>query len=573
MRREWAGVVALLATTAAVFAVSFQLTTPRAWKVPMQSTGDALFELAAMAACGDGGCLIGANEPRLGAPFGANWADFPRTDDLQHFAGGTLARLLGLGFAANLMLLFAALAAAAGMYLSARALGSHPAFAAAAAILFALSPYFYTRNLQHFALAWFALIPVQVWVWRQLASRRRARPPKPTTRRWLWVASALMGFQTVYYVAYFIFGCAAVGALQAWRRNWIAVGWAAACAGLAMATALAMQLDTLRVVTRDGFNRGAVVRSPNEGRINGLWPEQLALPSPFHRVKLVRDTVAPYATKVGSRGEYPSAYLGLAGLAAFLWLLVRGGRAVARRQWGTPDAGSLGFVAFWFALALPFGILALFGRVTGLAVLRSNNRVSVVLLALALLYAAHQLTRRLRRRGPAVVWAVASVVAAVGLAEQIPLTDPDVDPAWLTRSAARWDANAELVQKLEQGGQAPRVFVYPPGDFPEDRTPPFGDPYLPLELFVHSRRVEWSFGGVRGRESSGWAKRTAQLGDDAFAAELKSNGFTGLATTPRGCTADCLERLARIATTLGPGRRLEVRGTDWVAWSWAPTTP
>jgi phosphoglycerol transferase len=552
MRRELAGLAAVLATTAALFSVSFHLTTTRAWTVPMQLSGDALFELGAMASCGHGECLTGADEPRLGAPFGANWADFPRTDDLEHFAGGLLARLVGLGLAANLMLLFAALAAAAAMYFAARAFLIHPAFATAAALLFALSPYFFTRNLQHFALTWFALVPIQVLVWRQLS--QRGAPP-----RFVLFASAAMGFQVVYYLAYFILGCLAAAALQAWRKQWSAVRWAAACCGLALATAGLMNLDTVRLVARDGFNSSAVVRSPNEGRINGLWPEQLFIPSPFHRVGFIRDAVGPYASKAGSRGEYPSAYLGLAGTAALLWLIVRG------RRWKTASGRTLGFVLFWLALTLPFGALALFGRVSGLALLRSNNRISIVLLAIALLFAAHHLTRRFARRA----WIIAPVIAVLGLAEQIPLTDPDVDPQWLTRNATRWEANAAFARQLEETTRTPRVFIYPAGEFPEDRNPPFGDAYLPLELFVRSGRAQWSFGGVRGREAGEWPKRVAQLTEDQFAAELKSRGFTALATTPRACGGDCLERLSRVASALGSTRRLEVPGTEWVGW----TTP
>ncbi len=536
--------------TAAIFTWSL---APGDWSVPMQFSGDALFYEAGFATCSTSltGCLTGA-EPRLGAPFGSSWADFPRTEELWWAVAGLLARAGGLGWATNVLFLAAAVGAAIVMYLAARRLRAHPALAGAVALIYGLTPFLYTRNQNHFIVTLYLFLPVGVLVWRALA-----QPGRRLHRAALVAGSLVMGAQAVYFASYFVFGVVLCGAWQASKRRWRMVRWCAASAGLAVAVMFVMSLDTFALVARDGLNRSAVVRRAADATYNALWPEQLFIPSEFHRVAAVRELVAPYAARADSRGEYPSAYLGLAGCAALLALLATGARRWRARG---PALRNVGLVAFWLAMALPFGALAQVGRLTGTPLLRSNNRVSMVLLTVALLWLAHRLSRlTARKRGFS--WAVGAALAVLGVAEQVPLTEPDVDPQHRARVRDEWRATRELVARLEARPGPVRLFVWPPGEFPEDGHPPFGDPYLPFQLFVHSTRAEWSFGGIRGRRAGDWPREVAALGPAAFRDALRSQGFTGLVTRPGHCDAACVE-------ALGPSELTRVDGTAWVALTW-----
>ncbi len=545
-----AGTLALVSLAAvALFTGSFHLTTRDAWTTPLAFSGDALFVEAAMVTCADGACLTGAPTPRLGAPLAANWADFPRTEDLLSFLGGQLAVHLGLGLATNVLLLLGALGAVWAMYGCARWLRVRRPVALIAGLLFAFSPYFFTRNVQHLSLSFYALTPVAVLAWRQLAQGGRWR----RGRRWFLACTALaLGLQAVYYALYFIMGCALVAALQAVRRRWSAVRWAVACCALTVAAMALMSVDTLRLVAREGFNPRAVVRHAGEGRAFGLWPEQLVLPSTFHRLAPVRALVEPYAARWGGRGEYPSAYLGLAGAVSLAALLVVG----ARRR-----SMTMGLVTFWFAMALPVGVLALVGRATGVALLRSNNRVSVVLLAIALLWGAHRVSRWARTRTRRLA---AAALGCLALVEQVPLTDADVDPDFQARLTRTWEATGALASRLE-GAQ---VFVFPAQSFPEAAAPPFGDPYLPLQLVLRSRTARISFGGVRGRPAGDVPTQLATLPPDALVAALRRSGYTALATHRAACDAACRGRLVAAVATMRDVALHEVPGTDWLAWTW-----
>jgi hypothetical protein len=438
-------------------------------------------------------------------------------------------------------------------------MGAAPTLAAAASLLFALSPYLFTRNVQHLGLSLFGLMPFAVLVWRRLA-----QPFAPRHRVAPWVAlSALLGAQSVYYALYTVIGVGLVGVLQASRRRWREVRVAGLCVLATLAVVLALNADTFALWSREGRNPAAFARSPHDAVVAGLWPEQLVIPSPFHRFGLVREAVAPYARWVGGRGEYPSAYLGVVGAAALAAVVVIGARRSTRTRALGPTSRSAALVLAWVALALPVGGLAGFARLTGVALLRSNDRVSVILLAVALLWLAVKLTRRTARRPAWQRGALAAGVAALGLFEQVPLTDPDVDPGFFERTDAAVNGTKRLADELGER----RVFVSPPSTFPEDPASPFGDPYRPLAPFVVSRGASFSAGGLHGRRGGDWPFEVARLPDDAFARALEEHGFTALITTGAACDASCAARLDAVMSALPNARRLQ-GGAEWSGWRW-----
>lgn len=588
-------VLLLVSAVTGLFTGVFHLDSSSG-QTPLFFSGDALWTQASILQCAEAGldCLVSSANPRLGAPGVADWADFPRTEKLWWWLGGLLARRFGLGWGTNLLFLGAALGAALSMYAAARHLRAHPALAAASALLFAFSPYLFTRNIHHLGLTLYLAVPLAILIWRRLA---QPRAPTGSARAVLVVGAAFMGAQMVYYAVYFLIGLAVIGVLQALARRAAVARWCALSAAVTTAVMLLGTQDTLVLAAREGRNPQAVVRDPRDAFHFGLWPEQLVIPSGAHRWGPVRSLVPHYATKFGSRGEYPSPYLGLFGALSLAALLATFARRQLRRAWGrsrisprplgarwssaakalwqSPTSRSAGLVLFWVAMTLPWGVLALFGRLTGVAVLRSNNRISIVLLAVALLWLAHRLSRFTARRGGSLApWLAGAAVASLGLSEQMPYTDEELDPSHLGRLAQAVGGAREVARELERDADSPSLFVYPSQRFPEDLHPPFGDDYLPFQLSNASVRARWSFGGVAGRRSGDWPAEVAGLPAEDFAASLREAGFTGLVTHRAACdAATCLPRLADVVSRFPGARAVEVPGCDWLGWTWAlPTT-
>jgi len=162
-------------------------------------------------------------------------------------------------------------------------------------------------------------------------------------------------------------------------------------------------------------------------------------------------------------------------------------------------------------------------------------------------------------------------VAGLGLLEQVPLTDADVDPSFPARLEATVAGTRRFVAQLEPSGRrAPARLRLPAVELPGRSGAAFIDP-LPAagRPFVVSTRASFSAGGVRGRRGGTGREEAATLDDAGFAQALAANGFTALITQPVACPeADLRARLEAVVAKLPNARRLELEGGGWLGWAW-----
>ncbi len=548
LSRVFSHCTALALACALIFGLVFRVDRVASFTQPFEFSGDALVIESLLVACFESplGCLTGAANARLGAPGQANWADFPKNEDWLYCVLGQLLWFMPLGAATNTAFFLAALCAALSFFWVARqrAVGVELAFFLS--LLFAFCPFYFTRNEQHFSLTVFAAVPLSPW----LLGRIRDGKNSPAT----WLASAFLGMQVVYFTAYHLLGLLlTLGLFRSATgvRKVLLVSLA-----LTLATSVLGNLDTVSLVAREGANASAVVRNATDATGFALWPEQLVIPSDAHRIEIIRSAASRYARRFGHRGEFASAYLGLAGLTGLLLLSWH-----AVRHWRKMPF-EFGLVTVLVAAALPkIGLLALFAQATGKAFLRSNNRVSIFLLCLSLLFLGQVLTGWLEAKPK---WAKAGSLAMLALClyEQIPLNDFETNSGFRSARQAQLDSLHQFTASLETKGLN-RLFVYPHGDFPESSVSPFKDSYLPLQLYLTSTQLHLSYGAVRGRLASNWSRQTAALEGEKFTEALVAAHFDGVVTHSNACSADCQTRL-----TTQFGAPEAVAGTaGWIAWS------
>ena len=86
-------------------------------------------------------CLFSfSTVPELGAPYGANWNDFPVTEKPLFCIIGVLARIFGLFAAANIAVLLGHVLAAVAFYIACRILNASWVWAFAGALIFGFLP-------------------------------------------------------------------------------------------------------------------------------------------------------------------------------------------------------------------------------------------------------------------------------------------------------------------------------------------------------------------------------------------------------------------------------------------------
>ena len=561
-RRDYLVLGLLLAVVAVVWTNTYHRWSAESWRVPVAYGGDAWFQLAAIEGMAESGAAPFAeqHQPRLGAPAGANWSDFPMYWDLVLWTTAQGARWVGLYPAANLAVLAAHLLAAASCFLVCRSLGAARAWSAALAGVYALSYYAFYRTLWHISMLHYWHLPLVLAVVLRCFSARSL----PIAGRALIGAlavAALTGMLEFYYAVVVgqFFALAALFQLACrggTRRVLIPVALGAAL----VAGFLLTQLDTFLLHRERGPNPAALARNVGDADVLALRPEQLLLPYQHGWTALQTWTRRAYwDTNPAGQNTERGTYLGIVGLAGLAAMMVVAARRIGRRRpisWHTP-------LALWtLAWAVPGGIASLL-LLFGWGVLRSNNRVSIVLLTLAMLYLAGALTAVTRRWPAGWRWVAAAALFLIGAWDQARHPPAQQWPA-IRRTV---EADEAFARELEQAvGSQNDVFMLPAVPFPEagsDFQRGFID-YEHLRLFLSSRHLRLSYGAVKGRPEADATVALGQLPPGDLANAIVRGGWGAVAINRKGLPDDGAAIVASLAR-VGWTRHIENSLGDMIA--------
>jgi phosphoglycerol transferase len=508
--------------------------------VPFGYSGDAVLAHAWMKGVLEHGWRL--DNPSLGAPFAQDGRDFLMGDDL-HFL---VVKALGGAFrdaavVFNLFFLLTFFLCTLTALFALRRLGAGRGPAAAAALLYAFTPYHLTRSFHHIFLSAYYLLPLmaltalrvyrgEVSVFRPADSaggRRRLNPA------FLGHAAVclLTGGGGVYYAFFGCFFLAAAGAAAAYAaRSFRPLRAAALCVALVVGSTAAVLSPTALYRLRHGPNPEPVARLPAEADRLGLRVTELLLPNPHHYLPSfahwTRDFCLPPRT-VG--GEFPSTSLGLAGSTGFVWLVVR---FFLRRRPAAPPRTDDG-LALLNAAALLLGTVGGFGAVFAQFAspwIRGYNRISICIAFFALAALALLATRwgqRLRR--PWTNAAGAALLAAAAVLGVLDQTGRSYSAAEAAGVREAWRADEAFVRRVEARAPAGgMVFQLPYVAYPEHPPVERLSYYDSLRPYLHSHALRWSYGALKGREGDLWQRQLTYQTPERTAETLAYAGFVGV---------------------------------------------
>ena len=525
--REFFRTALLAAAIAILWCVMTNRTSLWKWQVPLFYSGDSWAVMAAAKDAAEGHYrpVLPKYNPSLGAPFIANWNDYPVTEDTLIFFMGCLAKVFGLFAACNLAVLIGELLAGVTFYLTCRWWRVAWEWAFAGAMIFTFSTYAFFRSLSHITLSYYWHIPLCILVCSWMISRRGLG----LTSKRFWFALAVgfaTGIQSPYYTNLFLqftgFAFLAQVIRRSPREKILAP---AAVAAAAICGFLLMNLDTLYYQHLHGKNPAAVERNYAGLEIYALKPVDLIMPPRSHRIKVMRKVAESYGAQVAFLGEgFQSAYLGVAGISAFAWLLwISVSNALGRPR--RPVPGPMMEIIWIAAYSVVGGLNCLLG-LAGLQLFRGTNRFSIWILAILLLFLVRQLNR-LGRHWPMPVRAVAAfLLYAAAVYDQIPKV-PDNES--LAASKAVIDSDRGLVEKLSSAvPQGAMIFQLPVVDFPE--SPPLVEmaDYSHLRPYFFSQGLRYSYGNDKGRADDGWQHEVAGLAPAEMVERLEASGFSAI---------------------------------------------
>ncbi len=550
-RAEWRRLVALLAVSTLVFVWSHALTTPDRWGTPVNYEGDAVQILTWIKAASEGDYYPGlpVRIDRLGAPFGANWNDFPMYEKCLTVLLGLLALPLGVFAAGNAAVLLAHVSAAMSFYLVCRFLRHRWEWSFAGALLFGFAHYNCWRGLQHLLLAFTWTLPPALLCCAIVAKGSRARPGNSSGRFCLAIA-CVMGVSNPYnlymYLQLMTFALLAQW-LSARRPDNLRIG--VMSLGAAIGSFVIVNAGTFIYRFQHGANPAGIVRNYYESEQYGLKLLECVLPPATHNLSLLADLGQAYGGLHKITGEVHSPYLGMAALCGLAWLIVESVARMSSARHRAKPAPQLAQIAWIQAYASIGGVncLAAFG---GLLLFRASNRFSIYISALLLMFLAARLSRWTRRRPRKHSLALAAALTLVGLWDQVPF--PEREPE-IARHQARLKEDRQFIARLESAlPEHSMIFQVPVVSFPEAAPIEGLEPYELLRPYLHSTRLRFSHGSNRGRWQEDWQLVLENASAKELVDQLERFGFAGLlihrnAFSDRG--ASLISHLKRVGRT------------------------
>jgi hypothetical protein len=494
--------------------------------VPFAYTGDATLNLTFIKGALDHAWYF--ENPDLGAPNGQELYDYPV------FAGETLNvllfRLLGLGtgdpaLVINLFFLLTFPLVALTAFITLRRLPVSRGIALVIALLYAFLPYHFQRGEVHLFLAAYYAVPLGAYL--AIAVFRGDRlfgGWRTTLVTAVMCAVVATASGSGYYAVFTVLLVAMASVLRfVVRREREAL--VAGCAVVAAIAAVFLVEVAPTIVYRavNGTDDVVAKRYWFESENYSLRLTNLLLPVDGHRIGALARMKAEYGEQI-PQTEARSATLGLVASLGFVWLVAVALAACA----GAARRYELGLHSGLAALTVVAVLIATTGGFsTFIAVIwpqiRSWNRLSVFiaffsLAAVALLLGL--LERRLRRPVMAVLLAG---VLVVGFLDQttksyVPQYDA-VKSAW-SRDEAFFSA---LDDRLPNDAMVVQVPYEP---FPEPPSAINGG-YDAAKAYLHSERVRWSYGAMRGRPDD-WLAAIADKPATEVVAAARQEGFAGI---------------------------------------------
>ena len=296
-------------------------------RVPFNDVGDALSTSAYTKAIIENGWYF--HNPRLGAPFIADWRDFPVGGENVHWLA---LKILGIvtgdyAIAVNTYFLLTFFLIALSAYFVARYLRFGVAVSLVVGVLYAFLPYHAFRQIAHLARGAYYIVPILVLIilWAAdyrteflttASGRTRWRPGRLATAA---VVCAILGAsdtQNAAFMAAFLAVFAVINTIR--DRSIRPLVLFAGLSVIAMGAVALNNVPYLLNTYERGGNGQVATRQLDEQDAFALRPVNLILPAPGHRIGILAELADNSARSQITDNETKGTSLGVVGSIGLL---------------------------------------------------------------------------------------------------------------------------------------------------------------------------------------------------------------------------------------------------------------
>ncbi|MDO5381668.1 MAG: hypothetical protein Q4F06_02970 [Eubacteriales bacterium] len=494
---------------------------------------------------------------RLGTPGSAEFYDF--SANMLHNVETIITKFFAMvtgsaPMALNLTFLSMFIMSALISYFVMRELKIKNWISVICSLAYGMTPYALMRNIHHQVLAECYFIPLSIliciWIYEREDILNFDKSFFKNPRNYLvFIFTILIANNGIAYYPFFTCFLLVVTAISKVAKTGkfkYAVKCIVTIASICFFVVLAM-LPGIVYHMKNGVNPLAVVRGgPGESEIYGLKIIQLLLPINSHGNSLVDKIINGYNTSTEYLNENITSYIGVLSVIGFVILMI-----VLFMRKNNQKMLRLGFLSEMNLMLILLGTIGGFSAIFSLLVsdmLRAYNRISIVicyvcLLAFAIVADTFFDSRRMKKANRYVSLGLAGLTVFVGLFaiwEGIPESSvPDYEAI-----KAAYDSDDEFVKRIE--GSVPegaKIFTLPYHEYPEGGDENAMEDYHLFIGFIHSDKLKWSYGCIKGRDGDDWYKTMASYKEPKMVEELKAAGFSGIYIDRRAYTEDDLTEL------------------------------
>lgn len=479
---------------------------------------------------------------RLGAPNGTTFYDF--TSNMMHNTETVILKVFVMitsdaAIAVNLLLLSIFFMAGLVSYYVMRQLGITYWIASLASAVFGVSPYMFMRGTGHIVLTECYFIPLSLllcfWIFERDDVLRIDKNFFKVKKNYAAIiAIILIANNGIAYYPFFTCFMLVVTALSRFMKDKnvrCIIRSVTAIAGICIFIVLSILPGVIYSLT-NGSNSAAVVRGGfAENELYGLKIIQLFIPANSHGIHILEAVRDEYLLNSPLINENVTSYIGITAIIGFIILMfvffVRRDTIVKKR---------LAFLSEMNIMLVLLGTIGGFGTIFAFVIsdkLRAYTRISIVIeyvciVAFAVLldaiYKKYCAQAKYKTKRYAVM-AAGSVVMLVSAFEAFPEGyEPDYEGNY-----ANYTSDDKFVSGIESMvDEGAMIYQLPYHKYPEGESVNDMGDYQLFVGFIHSDKLRWSYGSVKGREGDEWNESVSKKSCPDMVSELKKTGFAGI---------------------------------------------
>ena len=542
---EYISVAILLALTFLIMIVFFKL-----WNmditVPTTYTGgdDAGLLVNAKMLTQQGWCL---STDRLGTPFGGDYYDF--TANVMHnfdlitlkiFAMVTGNAAVAFNLEYFSIFIFASLIS----YFVMRELKITNWISICGSLTFAFSPFIIMRGTQHIVLSTCYFVPLSIllciWIYERddiLCFNKHFFKNK---RNWFVILFVILiannGIAYYQFFTCFLLFVTGISKLIKTKKLKFLLKSIAATAGIVLCMLVNM-IPIFIYTSTHGDNPLAVIRGGFvESEIYGLKLIQLFLPVDGHGLNWLCHIINYYNNSTIYFNENITSYIGVMGICGLLFSLT-----MIFMKKKTDVFNRLTLMSelnlMMILLATGSGIGTMFAFVIS-AKIRGYNRISIFIAYVSILVFCIGLNAFYQKYKKKWIIGVGILFTAICLWEQIPAGYiPDYGII-----KTDYESDELFVQNIEDSvSEGAMIYQLPYHEYPESGMVNQMSDYQLFVGYIHSDKLKWSYGAIKGREADTWLDNASNLPVQRLAVFLKKNGFEGIYIDRRAYSAADVE--------------------------------